>query len=781
MVFRTFLLIFLILSVPIKAAELYLVKAEKSTKIVFTSEEKHRYKLEIEKPGQIKLVIFGVVTQPRIIQIKKDPVLKRIEIKTSGNNSVIIINLDENYTLKTKEEFPPFKLILTPVRFTDIHALESLLEEAFKKRDCETVLTIFNRLPVEKYPPPKRIKFEKMRLKCALNLGNYPSALKALNSILKFEKDEKLWAKKVEVLFSLQRYNEAVAEGTLFMKEFSDPLSDHVASIVAEALIKVGKLENAILLLKGVLKRRPNTPYIAEVYKALAKAYYLKRNFIAAFLLFDKAYRRDRKVVEKDPEALFMFGKCAAKLNQNEKALKLLLKTFNLYPKSKEAPKCLALIGDIYRNQNNWELAYWFYKLCLSLFPDTEAAAVSKIHIAEYYEKKKDYRKALNIYTEAMVLYPKYKKVLEVAIFRRGLMLLKLKRYEEAIEAFNEFIVKFPGSKFVKEAEKYIEEAEFGIGKREFAKKRWEEALKRLANFAIKYPENPHTPEAVKLAGEALVRICEDKFKRGDCFGILFFWESYKNFFPKKKDYALPLFHIATCLLKMNKTDEALKELEWIHEKVGREFKERKSLLEILSTAYIRKENYKKAIPILKELIADYPPEEVKDSYKLFMKYCFCENKQKQMEELKEKIASSKNAKDLMELYKFYTAVHLIEKSNLNQGIAMLEDFVASRISPIAYPQYYEYAKILLARLYFNHQDTSHAFEHYLQFINIFPRSKYAPEALFMAGYIKKNERIGSYFWNRCLTEFPESYWSKEIKAVNLANKIKEEARRAQQ
>jgi len=774
-VFRTFLLVFLIISASVRAAELYLIKAEKTTRIVFTAEEKHPYKLKMERPGLISLTIFGAVTQPRIIQIKKDPVLKQIEIKKSGNNSVIYIQLDENYTLKAKEEYPPFKLILTPVKLTDIHTLEKMFEEAFKKQDCETVIDIFNRLPVEKYPPEKRIEFEKARFSCSLKLKDYENALKALNVILSLKKDEKLWAKKIEILFLLKRYDETVAEGTLFMKEFSDPLSDHIAAIVAEALIKLGKIENAIILLKNVLQKRPDTPYIGEICKALAKAYYVKKNYIAAFLLFEKAYEKDKKAVEKDPEALFMYGRCAAKLNQNKKALKILLKTFNLYPKSKEAPKCLALIGDIYRNQNEWELAYWFYKLCLTLFPDTEAAAVSKIHIAEYYEKKKDYKKALNIYTEAMVLYPKYKKVLEVAIFRRGLMLLKLKRYEEAINAFNEFIVKFPGSKYVKEAEKYIEEAEFGIGKREFAKKRWEEALKRLANFAIKYPENPHTPEAVKLAGEALVRICEDKFKRKDCFGILFFWENYKNFFPRNRDNALPLFHIAICLLKMNKTEEAIKELEWIHKNVGKNFKERKRLLEILARAYIKEENYKKAIPVLKELIESYPPAEIKEAYRILMKYYFSEGKYSQLKKLKEKLSNYKNVADLLNLYRFYAGLHFIEKKSLEKGIALLETFLSDKSSTVIYPLYYEYAKIFLARLYYNQKDLRHAFEHYLQFINIFPRSRYTPEALFMAGYIKRNERIGSYFWQRCLKEFPKSYWTKEIKALNLASKIKSE------
>ncbi len=772
MVFRIVFLILFIFSFQSKAAELYLIKTEKITKIVFTSEEKHPYRLKIEKPGLIKLIIFGVVTQPKIIKIEKNPVLKEIEIKQSGENSVIMVKLDETYTLKTKEEYPPFKLILSPVKLTDIHALENLFEEAIRKKDCETALSIFYRLPVEKYSKEKRIKIEKARLKCSLELKDFKNALKALNILLNFEKNEKLWVQKIEILFYLKKYNETVAEGTLFMKAFTDPLADHVAAIIAEALIKLDKTENAIMLMKSILKRRPNTPYIDEIYKTLAKAYYLKRNFIAAFLLFEKAYEKNRKTIEKDPEALFMYGRCAAKLNQNEKALKILLETFNLYPKSKEAPKCLALIGDIYRNQNKWELARWFYKLCLSLFPDTEAAAVSKIHIAEYYENKKDYRKALNIYTEAMVLYPKYKKVLEVAIFRRGLMLLKLKKFEEAIDAFNEFILKFPGSRFVKDAENYIEEAEFGIGKREFVKKRWEEALKKLANFAIRYPENPHTPEAVRLAGEALVKICEDKFKRKDCFGIVFFWDNYKNFFPKKREKALSLFHIASCLLQMNRTDDAIKELEWIHENIGKNFKERKKLLEILSHAYIKKDDYKRAIPILKELVASYPPIDVKESYKLLMKFYFSESKFTSLERLKEKFAKEKGTEDLFDLYRFYSGLSLIEKNIIDRGIALLEEFLSSKTSSLVYPKYYEYAKIFLARVYFNQNDTIHAFEHYTQFINIFPHSKYTPEALFMAGYIKRKEKIGFYFWKRCLKEFPESYWSKEIKALMLVKEI---------
>ncbi len=775
MVFRIILLIFVILIISINAdtAELYLIKKANKTNIAFTAEEKIKYKIKLMKPGVVRIILFNTKAPEKRLIFGEKSIIKEISIKQIDANSVITVRLQPDYLIKSKEEYPPFKLILIPVKLSASKTWELLIEEAIKEKDCEEILNLTDNIPV-KLSEKKKLSLEKYRFKCALELREYQKALNALNSILKKEKDEKLLVKRIELLLKLKKYNEAVAEGTLFMKRYTDTLREYVATLMAEALIKLDRTEDAIVLLKEILSQNPQSPYLAEIYKTLAKAYYKKRNYIASFLLFENSYQKKRKTVEEDPEALFMYGRCAVKLNQNKKAVKLLLEVFNKYPKSEEAPKCLVLIGDVYRNINNWNLAKWFYEICLSLFPETEAAAISKIHIAEYYENKKDYRKALNIYTETMMLYPKYKKVLEVAIFRRGVVLLKLKKFEEAIDAFREFILKFPESKYIKDAENYIEEAEFGIAKRDFKEKRWEEALKKLANFAIRYPENPHTKEAIKLAGEALIKICEDKYKRKDCFGIAFFWENYKNFFPKEKETATALFHIASCLLKQNKVKEAVKELEWIYQHVGEEFKYKKALLELLARAYTKQENYLKLRHVLEKLVKEYSPQEAKNAYEMLMRYYFSTGRLKLLSKLKERLNKFKE-EDLLNLLKFYQGMSLIEKNNVKNGLELLETFLENKRSLSLYPEYFEYAKITTARVYFNHKDYTHSIIHYSEFANIFPKSKYTPEALFMIGYMEKGKNR-TFFWERCLKEFPKSYWSKEIKARNLARSIQQEA-----
>ena len=764
-----------------RSAEIFLVKEKQRTKIVITSPERLKYQFKEPQPGLSVLILKNLaVKRKRKIPIK-DRIIKDIEVRSRGRDTVLSIRLDKAYHLKLEETYPPFKLTLTPERLTSIHLMKKMLLSIYQKGECNLYLANAARLNLSALPPQEREKFMDMEYNCTLKADNpvvVLTSIERLMPLLKGERKKILWAKKVEILLKQKRYDEALAEGKLFIQKYKDYTADLVASYMAEALIRLERKNDAILLLKAMLKAHPDSPYLAHMYKELAKAYYLKDNFVGTFFLFDKAYQRDRTLMESDGEALFMYGSSSYRIGLKEKAKRILLRTLNLHPNTVEAAKSLGLLGNIYAEKGNWKVAEWFYRLCMRLYPHTRAAAVARIKLAEHYEEIKRYRDALNLYTEVEILYPNMSDVLEVALYRKGIMLLRLGRYEDAIQAFKDFMLKVPQSKFIQEAEKYIEEAEFKIAERKYKENRLEDALKLLTRFATRYPNNPHTPKAIEMAGKALIRIIEDRYSRKDCGGIMVFWDLYRNFLPRKAKQGLVLFHIAQCMLKQNRTKEAIDTMNWIKQNIGKAFPERKKLLKYLADYYFGIEDYDRAAEVAEELVSLSKAPEFPRIHMLLFRLYFAAGLYDKMFKLADKMEREKIGEKDLEYIQFLEALVLLDRGDEAEGVKKLEKFMTMKGSLLHHPDRFGYAKILLARMAYNRNNPKKAYDYYLWYANTFPNGRYTAESLFMLGLIN-NGTMKDYFWNTCIQKFPQSHWSKEIRAHRLAKEILHEAKRA--
>ncbi len=763
------------------SAELYLVKEGKTSKIVFTSATRVRYEIKEPSNGVVHIILRNVRLKRLTRRKLSDPVIKSIEIKPLRDASLVVVTLLPTYYLQVKESYPPFKLVFTPAPLSQQQMIKTMLKRLYSQGKCSTFLANFGRLSVARLTRKEAVAFYKMRLNCAEDERYWNDVVYSAEMLMRLVTDDKeresIWLKKIKALFASKMYEETLAEGKLFIDKYKDYNADLAGAYMAEAMIKLGRIDDAIILLKNLIKLHPDSPYLSNMYKALAKAYYLKSNFLASYMLMDKVYLNNRKLAESDSEAMFVYGNSAYRLGFKGKAKKILERTFNLHPSSKEAAKALAVLGQIFADRGNWKVAEWFFRQCIRMFPNSKAAAISKIKLAEHYESLGRYREALNLYTEAEILYPNMPKIIEVALYKKGLMLLRLGKYEEAIQTFKDFILRVPQSRFVQDAEKYIEEAEFLIAKRAYKQKRLEEAVKLLTQFAVRYPQNPHTKEAIELAGKALVEIVEDKYTRKDCAGILLFWDTYRNFFPMKVKSGLVTFHIAKCMLNNFRQGEAIQLFEWIEKNLGLKFPKRKELLSYLASYYFDRQDFKKAKEIAEELVSISTAKEFPEIHMRLLKLYFTQGEYKKMLDLSVKMEKEKAPRKMLVYIFFLRALKDFEEGNRKGAYIQLRLFAKKKLALLEYPDRYQYAIVMLARMDYNDNNVDLAYKRYLWYFNAFPRGRYTDEALFMLGYI--SEKMRETFWNLCLKRYPNSHWSKEIRALRLAEEIYHEARGA--
>ena len=76
--------------------------------------------------------------------------------------------------------------------------------------------------------------------------------------------------------------------------------------------------------------------------------------------------------------------------------------------------------------------------------------------MAEYYYSKEDFTRALDIYEEALQQYQD-SKFIDVVLYNYGRCLVKMKKYDAALEKFNQLISAYPNSKNVANAQKIVE------------------------------------------------------------------------------------------------------------------------------------------------------------------------------------------------------------------------------------------------------------------------------------------------------------------------------------
>ena len=118
--------------------------------------------------------------------------------------------------------------------------------------------------------------------------------------------------------------------------------------------------------------------------------------------------------------------------------------------------ECFEELGTTEKNKNYYDEAFLAFKACFEKFPNSNQAGDALSKMAEYYYSKEDFTRALDIYEEALQQYQD-SKFIDVVLYNYGRCLVKMKKYDAALEKFNQLISTYPNSKSVSNAQKLVE------------------------------------------------------------------------------------------------------------------------------------------------------------------------------------------------------------------------------------------------------------------------------------------------------------------------------------
>lgn len=164
------------------------------------------------------------------------------------------------------------------------------------------------------------------------------------------------------------------------------------------------------------------------------------------------------------------------------------------YPFSKYAALSDLRVADAKYDQSLWAEAIEAYNQFLQLHPNHEDADYAELRMAKAFFKDAP--------GEFMLFPPASEK--------------DQRQAERAVAALEQFVQKYPSSKYLPEAQKLLGEARTRLAEREwyvgefyYKRRRWAGAAGRFETLVEKYPGSKHEVEALMKLADAAVRLDE--------------------------------------------------------------------------------------------------------------------------------------------------------------------------------------------------------------------------------------------------------------------------------
>jgi TolA-binding protein len=167
----------------------------------------------------------------------------------------------------------------------------------------------------------------------------------------------------------------------------------------------------------------------------------LKGSFAPLYLEFESFFARFPVYENKDKIELLL-GDLYRQNENYQAAIMQYRKVYDIYPSSKYKAASLRMIGDVYAdNLKDYSQAMFYYESVLKEFPQSVERGVTYHHMAILAESRKDYTKAISSIAEAINIYMKdsqYNKAYEALHYKADMQENRIKDYNAAIDTLNE-------------------------------------------------------------------------------------------------------------------------------------------------------------------------------------------------------------------------------------------------------------------------------------------------------------------------------------------------------
>ena len=182
-------------------------------------------------------------------------------------------------------------------------------------------------------------------------------------------------------------------------------------------------------------------------------------------------------------------------------------------------------------DDKNYNEAQKLFERIKTKYPYSKYAPLAELRLADLRFKEEKYPEAAENYAQFAKMHPTHEDV-DYAAFRVGLARYRdmpsefflfpavyerdMSAADGARKAFEEFLAKYPRSKYAEEARKKLDEVKGRFAEREWyaasfyrKRERWPGVAARLERLVKEYPGSPREPEALLGLAEAYLKLNE--------------------------------------------------------------------------------------------------------------------------------------------------------------------------------------------------------------------------------------------------------------------------------
>lgn len=382
---------------------------------------------------------------------------------------------------------------------------------------------------------------------------NYHSAITAYETALRIAEDNNLESDLLPHAYlqigksyrQMQFYDDAAQTFDILQKKFSDTLE----SVEANFWRAVGQVDqrewrSAINSFREYLRAGASPKHLAAAHYKMAEAYYSLRRFSRAREGFERARSIDRSYPEQDPGLLFRMGETYYETADFPTAREVFNTLLEKYPNA-DFSKLVALrLGDFLRDEGKEKEAIEIYRRATTSFKQ-DVAILGQLRIANLLAQRpysEDYQEALKVY-DGIINLKSESPLKEEAMLRKGLTLTSFGRYQEAIQALEEFTQKYPNNRYVQ---------------REIIQENIDENLKGLV---------------------------DQFFQQRDYLGVVGVYQDFKNKYLSRFRFDTTLFQVGVAYQELGLFDDAIDVFQFLTNRADSPLKELSHFQEALALA----------------------------------------------------------------------------------------------------------------------------------------------------------------------------------------------------
>ncbi|HOD12245.1 MAG TPA: tetratricopeptide repeat protein [Candidatus Omnitrophota bacterium] len=276
-----------------------------------------------------------------------------------------------------------------------------------------------------------------------LKNGNAPKAIETFQSVISSTTNKII---KVSALTQiadayqdLGQFQQALNAYDTILQNYPDtPYTDYAQYRQGIALLKLERVNSAILSFQSLQKNFPQSRYLAEAGYYLGIAHFNKGDWLAAKECMTKFIRELPADHQLQPDAHYIMALCSQNLKEHDEAMKTFRKIERVYPHDITLTQKVrfGIAKNLYEKGAIAD-ALKEFKLIQYKYPKTAVALQALLWLGEYYTQTRDFQNAILYYEQVINDYLSDPDRAE-AIFALGDIFYKKGDYDKALTYFKQ-------------------------------------------------------------------------------------------------------------------------------------------------------------------------------------------------------------------------------------------------------------------------------------------------------------------------------------------------------